>query len=94
MAGGGVSQGTLGFVQHETAEDCHVQLLLCRTGLPETPGSASGIGQDCMNRPYGPVCPVVWEGEGREAFPYPDFILLSAPADQQTNWELPIASRF
>jgi hypothetical protein len=22
---------------------------------------------------YGPVCPVVWEGEGREAFPYPDF---------------------
>ena len=22
---------------------------------------------------YGPVCPVVWEGEGRETFPYPDF---------------------
>ena len=48
--GGGVSQGTLGFVQHETDEDCHVQLLLCRTGLPGTPGSVSGIGQDCMNR--------------------------------------------
>jgi hypothetical protein len=21
---------------------------------------------------YGPVCPVVWEGGGREAAPYPD----------------------
>ncbi|MBN2473644.1 MAG: hypothetical protein JXB62_03475, partial [Pirellulales bacterium] len=21
---------------------------------------------------YGPVCPVVWEGSGREAAPYPD----------------------
>ena len=21
---------------------------------------------------YGPVCPVVWEGRGREAPPYPD----------------------
>jgi hypothetical protein len=21
---------------------------------------------------YGPVCTVVWEGEGCEAFPYPD----------------------
>ena len=23
---------------------------------------------------YGPVCTVVWEGEGCEAFPYPDFM--------------------
>jgi len=22
---------------------------------------------------YGPVCPVVWEGGGREAAPYPDW---------------------
>jgi hypothetical protein len=21
---------------------------------------------------YGPVCPMVWEGEGRKAFPHPD----------------------
>ena len=27
---------------------------------------------------YGPVCPVVWEGEGRETFPYPDFWLKSS----------------
>jgi len=26
---------------------------------------------------YGPVCPVVWEGRCREAFPYPDQALLS-----------------
>ncbi|MBW2075769.1 MAG: ammonium transporter [Deltaproteobacteria bacterium] len=26
---------------------------------------------------YGPVCTVVWEGEGREAFPYPDSFLVS-----------------
>jgi hypothetical protein len=23
---------------------------------------------------YGPVCPVVWEGEGRETFAYPDLL--------------------
>ena len=25
---------------------------------------------------YGPVCPVVWEGGGREATPYPDSIFM------------------
>jgi hypothetical protein len=26
---------------------------------------------------YGPVCTVVWEGEGCEAFPYPDVITIT-----------------
>ena len=31
---------------------------------------------------YGPVCTVVWEGEGCEAFPYPDL-----PASSSENSE-------
>jgi len=30
---------------------------------------------------YGPVCPVVWEGGGREAVPYPDSSAFSILSD-------------
>ena len=44
---------------------------------------------------YGPVCMVVWEGEGCEAFPYPDFtsqagnlypVIPPFMADSDTNY--------
>jgi len=40
---------------------------------------------------YGPVCPVVWEGEGREAFPYPDYgdYLIKLRAEEWERWHGP-----
>ena len=37
---------------------------------------------------YGPVCPVVWEGGGREAAPYPDCVYININAVIKMRYSL------